>query len=96
MDMRTYSYFVLFARSLTNSIVFFHNDFSLISSGKEIYEFWKFCGHDEATMFSNCFGLIISSKLLYNNDFSSIGGSEKGGYEAESGNEYCENCGQCG
>ena len=39
---------------------------------------------------------IASSKVLCNDDFSSIGGSEKGGYEATLGNKYCENCGQCG
>ena len=46
-------------------------------------------------MFSNCFqASIASSKVLCNDDFSSIGGSGKGGYEVESGNENCENCGQ--
>ena len=28
--------------------------------------------------------------LLSNLDFFSVGGTGKGGYEAESGNEYCE------
>ena len=69
-----------------NSLVFSHNDFSLIGSGKELYEFWKCCGHDEAILFSNCFWASIASfKVLCNDDFSSIGGSGKGGYEEESG-----------
>ena len=38
----------------------------------------------------------MASMLLSKLDFSSVGGTEKGGYEAESGNEYCENCGQGG
>jgi len=64
--------------SCTNSIVFSQNDFPLSRSGKELRELWKICGHDEATIFSNYFwASITSSKLLSNNDFSSIGGSEK-------------------
>jgi len=38
----------------------------------------------------------MASILLSKLDFSSIGGIGKGGYEAESRNEYCENCGQDG
>ena len=83
--------------SCTNSIVFSHNDFPLSRSGKELHEFWKFGGHNEATIFSNCCSAsITSSKLLSNDDFSSIDGSWKGVYESKSGNEYCENCGQDG
>ena len=64
--------------SCTNSIVFSHNDFPLSFSGKELHEFLKFCGHDEAIRFSNCFwASITSSNLLSNDDFSSIGGHEK-------------------
>jgi len=36
----------------------------------------------------------MASILLSKLDFSSVGRTGKGGYEAESGNEYCENCGQ--
>ena len=69
----------------------------LSGSGKELYEFWKFFGHDEAIMFSNFFwASIASSKVLCKDDFSSIGGSRKGEYESESGNEYCKNCEQDG
>ena len=39
---------------------------------------------------------LPNSFKTQNSDFSSIGGSGKGGYEAESENKYCENCGQCG
>ena len=75
--------------------IFSHNDFSLIGSGKELYECWKFCRHDEAILFSNCFwASIASSKVLCNDDCSSIGGSGKGVYESKLGNEYFENCGQ--
>jgi len=35
----------------------------------------------------------MASILLSKLDFFSVGGTGKGGYEAESGNEYCENCG---
>ena len=80
-----------------NFILFSHNDFPLSCSGKELHEFWKFCGHDEAIRFSNYFwASITSSKLLTNDDFSSIGGSRKGVYESKSGSKYYENCGQDG
>ena len=76
---------------------FFLHWFFFDCSGKELYEFWKFCRHDEAIRFSNYFwASIASAKVLYKDDFSSIGGSGKGGYEAKSENEYCENCGQRG
>ena len=80
-----------------NSIVFSHNDFSLSHSGKELHAFWKFGGHDEATIFPNCFWASITSyKLLSNDDFSSIGDSGKGVYESKSGSEYYGNYGQDG
>jgi len=42
-------------------------------------------------MFSNYFwAFITSSKLLCNDDFISIGGSEKGVYESESGNNIVQ------
>ena len=64
--------------SCTNSIVFSYNDFPFSCSGKELHEFWKFCGHDEAILFSNCFwASIASSKVLCNDDFSSIVAQEK-------------------
>jgi len=72
--------------SCTNFIVFSHNDFPLSHFGKELHDFWKFGGHYEATIFSNYFWTsITSSKLLSNDDFSSIGGSGKGVYESKSG-----------
>jgi len=37
-----------------------------------------------------------TSILFSTSDFSSMGSSEKGVYEAKSGNDYCENCGQGG
>jgi len=57
---------------------FYHIDFSLSGSEKELYEFLKFCGHDEAIMFSNYFwASIASSKVLCTDDFSLIGGLGK-------------------
>ena len=38
----------------------------------------------------------MASILLSKLDFSSVGGTGKGGYEAESENKYCKNCGQDG
>jgi len=38
----------------------------------------------------------MASILLSKLNFSSVGGTGKGGYEAELGNEYYENCGQYG
>ena len=35
--------------------------FLLSHSEKELHEFLKFCGHDEATIFSNCFWASITS-----------------------------------
>jgi len=58
----------------------------LSRSGKELHKFWKFCGHDKATIVSNYFWASITSfKLLSNDDFSSIGGSGNGVYESNRG-----------
>jgi len=38
----------------------------------------------------------LASILFSRSDFSSMGGPEKGVYEAKSGNEYCVNYGQGG
>ena len=69
------------------------NSFSIGCSRKGVCGVW--CRKDcELSKFYIC--CRDSSILFSKSDFSSVCGTGKGVYESKSGNEYYENCGQCG